>query len=117
IVVLDGRVGIEIAEWKKVPIVVADSLACDELFFSVRKAFETGAAVVADPSSVDDFAIKSVLLGHHIAHAGPHAVDVCTKEIKIVCPPKVFGAAADEILVVDVMAGVVLRKEGLESDA
>src|SRR5947209_6003592 len=117
VVVLNRCVSIQSAERQKVPVIVPNPLAGYELFCAVRVALQAGPAVVSRPGRVYRFSFQRLELTHREAHGGTHAIDVRAEELEIVRPPKVFRAAADEVLLVDVMTGVVLGEEGLEGDA
>src|SRR4030095_11228514 len=87
------------------------------LLLAVRSALDSAATAVADPVGENGFAFERLMFSHHITQRAPHAIDLATKEIEIARPPEILRAAANEILGVDVVPRVVLRKERLDRHA
>src|SRR2546430_8702322 len=56
------------------------------------------------------------MLAHEVMQRRTHSLDIAAEEIQIMGPPKIFSAAANKVLSIDVMARVILRKEGLECE-
>ena len=117
VVVLDRRVGVQPAEGQDVPVVVADALAGVNGLRAIRAPLQPAAPVVPHPIGIDDLALQRVMLGHDVAQGGAHPVDIGAQEAQVARPPEVFGAAAHEVLAVDVVARVVLREERLDDHA
>ena len=84
---------------------------------SEHAALQAAAAIMTDPIGVDDVTFDRVMLSHDIAQGRAHAVDLSAKERQVACPPEVLGAAANEVLAVNVVPSVVLREERLEGQA
>jgi hypothetical protein len=117
IVVLHCGVTIQPSKGHDVPVIVADAHAGENLLPAFRRALDAAASVVSDPIGENDFAFERLMFRHYITQRRAHPVDFCAQKIQITRPPEIFRAAADEILSVDILAGVELREERLNRHA
>jgi len=114
VVVLNRGVGIQPAKRQQIPVVIADAPPGMNHPGAVRVPPQPAPSVMAHPAGINHLALQRLVLGHDIAQGGAQAVDVGPQEPQVASPPEILGAAAHEVLAVDVVPGVVLREKRLQ---